>query len=219
VSIARKLLLGACAVVVPVSLVTVAGVGSASAKGPSFSGAAVGTVNCTGVTVKVSFSPPATLTSGGSHVAIKGKFSSCHVSNTPAGVTETITQGKVTGTATGNGQGCLGVAEGTTAPEHLTVVWKGTYTGNGFSGKATFTNTTAAPNGSAASTDAHGNSGFETPNPSAPPSPAVTGSFAGSSSSESFLYSSENSTAIENQCNGKHGLKKLNLTHGSVTIP
>ena len=219
-SIGRKLLLGACAVVLPVSLVTMVGVGSASAKkGPSFSGAAVGTVTCTGVTVKVSFSPPAKLSSGGNSATIKGKFSSCTVSNLPAGVTETIQQGKVTGSTTGTGGGCTGLAEGSTAPVHLSVIWKGTYSGGGDSGKAKFTNTTATPNGSAASTDAHGNTGFEVPNPSAPASPAVTGSFGGSEGSESFLYSSQSTNAILTLCNGKHGLKKLNLTHGTVTIP
>jgi len=85
-SIGRRILLWACAVIVPVSLVTIVGVGSAAAtKGPSFSGAAVGTVTCIGVNVKLSFSPPAKLSSGGNSATIKGKFSGCHVTNTPAG--------------------------------------------------------------------------------------------------------------------------------------
>jgi len=219
-SIGRKLVLGACAVVLPVSLVTVVGVGAASAKkGPSFSGAAVGTVTCTGISIKVSFSPPATLNSGGNNASIKGKLSSCHVSNTPAGVSETITQGKLTGSTTGTGAGCAGLAGGSFAPIHLSIVWKGTYTGNGDSGKATFTNTTATPNGSAGATDGQGNTGFEVPNPSSPPSPAVTGSFGGPEVSESFQYSSQSQNAILTLCEGKHGLKKISLTHGTTTIP
>jgi len=88
-SIGRRILLWACAVIVPVSLVTIVGVGSAAAtKGPSFSGAAVGTVTCIGVNVKLSFSPPAKLSSGGNSATIKGKFSGCHVTNTPAGPSE-----------------------------------------------------------------------------------------------------------------------------------
>ena len=219
-SVGRKVLLAAFAIVLPVSLVALVGVGPASAnKGVKFTGSAVGTVTCTGVTVKLSFSPPAKLTTGGNSASISGKFSSCTVSNTPAGVSETITQGKVTGSTTGTGNGCEGIASGSTTPVNLTVVWKGSYTGNGDSGKATFTKTTATANGSFPSSDASGNSGFEVPNPFAPPSAAVTGSFGGTSASESFLYTSQNTTAILNQCNGKHGLKKLNLTHGTTTIP
>jgi hypothetical protein len=214
----KKLLLAAFATVLPVSLVTMVGVGSASAKGPSYSGAAVGTVTCTGINVKVTFSPPAKLSTGGNSASIKGKLSNCSVSGTPAGVTETIKLGKLTGSTTGTGNGCTGLAGGSTTPIHLTIVWKGTYTGNGDSGKAKFTNTTATPNGSAAATDAHGNTGFEVPNPSAPPSPAVTGSFGGSEASESFQYSSESTNAVLAQCSG-HGLKKLSLTHGTTTIP
>jgi hypothetical protein len=218
-SVGRRILVGACAVIVPVSLVTIVGVGAATAKkGPSFSGAAVGTVTCSGVNVKLSFSPPAKLDSGGNSATIKGKFSGCHVTNTPAGVTETITQGKVTGSTTGTGSGCSGLAGGSSTPIHLTMAWKGTYTGNGDSGKAKFTNTTATPNGSATATDSQGNTGFEVPNPASPPSPAVTGSFAGSEANESFLFSSQSTTAILNLCEGK-GLKKLSLTHGTITIP
>ena len=217
--IGRRILLGACAVIVPVSMVAIVGVGSASAKkGPTYSGPALGAVTCTGINVKLKFSPPAKLSTGGSSSSIKGTFSNCHVTSTPAGVTETISVGKVTGSATGAGTGCSGLASGSTTPIHLTMAWKGTYAGNGDSGKAKFTNTTATPNGTASASDAQGNSGFEVPNPDSSPSPAVTGSFAGSEANESFLYSSEGTSAILALCEGK-GLKKLSLTHGTITIP
>src|SRR5215469_5248071 len=108
----KRSLLLASAIALPLGLVTMMGATSASAKGGTFSGDAVGKVTCTGVTVKISFSPPAMATTGATSVSIAGKVSSCTVSNLPAGVTETITQGKIIGSATGSGTGCSGVASG-----------------------------------------------------------------------------------------------------------
>jgi hypothetical protein len=210
----RKILLGASVCVLPATLLTFAVGGPAAAGGGTpFSGPAVGKVTCTGVTVKASFSPPATNNAGGNTVSIKGKLSSCSVTGTPPGVTEVIQQGKITSSSTGAGTGCAGFVLGTTSPVTYTIVWKGKYNG----GKATFTNTTAIAKGSVSATDSSGNSGFEVPNPSTTGSSA-SGSFAGSTADESFLFSAQSATAIGNLCAG-HGLKKLNLTHGTVVIP
>jgi len=214
-SIPRRALLLTVAFVLPVSLVGLVGATAASAaKSPPFKGPAVGTVTCKGVTVKVTFTPPATSTTGGNSFSVKGKFSSCTVSNAPAGVTEVIQQGKVTGGGKGNGGGCNGFATPSNNNISLTIVWKGKYNG----GKATFTNTTATLVGEAAAVDGSGNIGFEVPNPGDSGS-SVSGSFAGPTTDESFLYSSQGITAINTLCSGKHGLKKLNLTHGTVIVP
>jgi hypothetical protein len=210
----RKLLLTATAVALPLSLVAIVAAGPASAGGPKFSGPATGTVTCTGVTVKLTFSPPLKLNSGGSSISGNGKLSSCTVS----GSTDSITQGKVTFTSTGVGMGCSGLAQGSLTPVVYNITWKGKH-GNE---KATFDKTAATVNGTAGATDGSGNAGFEIPNPSNYPTPGggnVTGSFAGTVTGESFSYTSKNTTAILNACNGKHGLKKLVVTHGSLSVP
>ena len=213
-SFTRKLLLTSFALVLPLGLVALASSGPASAaKSPPFKGDAVGKVTCTGVTIKVKFIPPATLTSGGNSISVKGKVSSCSVSGTPAGVTETIQQGKITGSATESGTGCAGLATPNDNPINVTIKWKGKYN----NGKASFTDTTATVVGDSPVQDSSGNAGFEVPDPSGSGSSA-SGSFAGSVTDESFLYTAQSTTAISNLCNG-HGIKKLNLTHGTVTIP
>ena len=213
--ISRKIVVSASAFALSAAFVTTLVAGPASAaKSPPFKGDAVGKVSCTGVLVKLKFSPPATLSGGGTNVSFKGKLSGCTVSGTPAGVTEVIQQGKITGSTVTNGTGCAGFASGSNNVINATVVWKGKYN----NGKASFTNTTATLMGDVAANDPSGNTGFEVPNPSDSGS-TTTGSFAGSVTDESFFFSSMSSNAILNQCNGPHGLKKLNLTHGSVTAP
>ena len=213
-TLGRKLVLSTGALALTAAFVTALTAGPASAGNPPFHGPAVGTVSCTGVTIKVSFSPPLMLTTGGASISVKGKVSSCSVSGTPAGVTETITQGKITGTATESGTGCAGLATDNTNPINITVVWKGKYN----NGKASFTNTTATLIGDHPTTDSSGNSGFEVPNPATTGSSA-SGSFAGPVTDESTLFTAQSPTAIANLCGGPHGLKKLNLTHGTATIP
>ena len=214
IGMARRILLAVTALALPVAVVTMVGVGTASAGGPSFSGPALGKVTCTGVNVKVSFSPPAKLTTGGTNVTLKGKMSGCTVSGAPTGVTEVIQQGKITGSSMGTGTGCAGLATPSTNVINATIVWKGKYN----NGKAKFDNSVVTLKGTQAVTDGSGNSGFEVPNPSTTGS-SVTGSFAGSNTGdESFLYSSQSTNAITTLC-GAHGLKKLSLTHGTVIAP
>lgn len=211
----RKLFLAAAALVVPVTTVMMVGTGTAGAakapKAPPFTGAATGTVSCTGPTIKLGFSPPLTnANTGASTVSVKGKMSSCTVSGGMAG--ETIQQAKVTGSFQATG-GCLGLVNGTSSQVSLSITWKGKVG----TGKATFTSSTVNANGAASAFDNSGNAGFEIPNPT-PGGGTVTGSFAGSIADESFAYTSQSSTALLNLCSGK-GIKKLVVTHGTITIP
>ena len=212
--VGRKLLLTAGAMALPLSLVAIVAVGPANAGGPAFTGPATGTVTCTGITIKLTFSPPLKLNSGGNSISGNGKMSSCTVS----GSTDTITQGKVTFTSTGTGSGCLGLASGSSTPVTYNITWKGKHGTQ----KANFDKTAATVNGTAAATDNAGNAGFEIPNPSSYPTPGggtVTGSFAGTVTGESSVFTSKSTNAIATACQGKHGLKKLVVTHGSVSIP
>ena len=195
----------------PATLVVVTNATSAGAS--SFSGPATGTVSCTGINVKVKLSPPLTNTAGGNTVTFKGKISGCTVS----GSTDTIQGGKVTGTLTGPGTGCAGLASGVTAPINVDIKWKGKHA----DGAAHFTDSTVTIGGADAATEpgtndvgfslpAAGNSGVQ-----------VTGSFAGSSNvpDANTDYSETNVATAGAQCGAK-GIKLLKLDHGNgISLP
>jgi hypothetical protein len=206
--IRRKIVMGVLALALPATSVAILQV-PAQAKVPKFVGPATGVVSCTGVTVKISFLPPLTASKGGSTGTFKGKLSNCKVT----GSTDTITQGKLTGTFTGAGTGVTGLIQGITTPIHLNIVWKGTHNG----AKASFAPSVVTLAGAAASFDP--NVGFSLPNPLAPGSNTVTGSFAGAVTHSSTAYSSQSVNAVGVQAGSKHGLKKLVATHGRITLP
>ena len=212
-SIRRKLLLSAAAVVLPAAVVTVVTVGPASAGSPPFTGPATGTVTCTSINIKVKFSPGLTLTGGGQNVTFKGKIGGCTVS----GSGDAISSGKITGSTTGTGTGCAGLAGGSDTPLMIDIKWKGTHNG----GKAKFPDSNVTANGNFPATSPGGDAGFEIPNPdTAPNNGSVTGSFAKTGNlDESFAYSNEDSNTIAGQCSSKHGLKKLAVVSGSLVVP
>jgi hypothetical protein len=110
------------------------------------------------------------------------------------------------------------LAVGSSTPVTYNITWKGKHGTE----KATFDKTAATVNGTGGATDGSGNAGFEIPNPSSYPTPGggrVTGSFAGTVTGESSVFTSKSATVILNACEGKHGLKKLVVTHGSIPIP
>ena len=204
-SIRKKVLLSAAAVALPLTLISVGG-GTAFAGGTKFSGNAPGTLSCTGVSGTVKFKPPLTLTGGGTSVSAKGVLSSCHASN-PA---VSITDGKFKAAITSTGGGCAGLAGGTTS-EVFTVKWKGDYNGT----KAKFTASTITIKGSTIVTNGAGDEGFELPNPGKEPNGATTaGSFAGSTSVESYAYTTETAGAFSAGCGP--GIKSVTIGSGSI---
>ena len=207
----RRLLVGALALALPFASVALLAA-PAQAKG-TFSGPATGTVTCTGVSLKVKFSPKLTATTGGSAIKVTGKLTSCNVS----GSTDTISSGKIKGTLPGTGTGCAGLASGNPNVLPFTVKWKGTHNG----GKAKFTDSTLNVNGDVADQDGSGNVGFELPDPSMPPGGNVTGSFASSSiPDESHAYTTGvTQSSLTAQCFAKKGVSKLTIDHGTITIP
>jgi len=209
----------AVVVVVPIALVTALSVGPASAGGNGFKGNAVGNVTCTGIAIKLRFSfPSATTHITGGSPTFSGKVTGCTVSNTPAGVTETIAQGRV---HTGfidqieTTSGCVDL--GPYANIQIQFVWQGTYKDATHSGKASFTSTVVDLQGAQLAQDGSGNLGLEIPRPGS--TGMAMGSFAGPVTNESFLYTSESTTAINNICASKHGLSKITFTHGGVGYP
>ncbi len=207
----RKILMGVLALALPMTSVAFlqAPALAKTPKPPPFLGAATGVVSCTGVNVKISFVPPLTLNTGGATINVKGKVTGCTVT----GSTDTITQGKLTGTFAGGGTGVNGLLQGITSPVHLTIAWKGKH---GLA-KTKFTTSTITLAGAASAFDP--NVGFELPNPAAAGPSKVTGSFAGTVVDHSFAYSAEGALAVAGLAAGKHGLKKLVATHGMIKLP
>lgn len=205
-SIGRKVLLSGIVVVMPLALVAIATSGPASAS-TKFSGNTPGTVSCTSITGKVSFKPPLKLTTGGTTIKAKGAFSGCHGTNPAVSITSGKFKAAITGGAT---QGCAGLASGTSS-ETFTVKWKGDYNGT----KAKFTASTIVVKGSTIVTNGASDEGFELPNPSHEPGgTTVTGSFAATSSSESYAYTTETASAFSAACGS--GIHSVDLGSGSL---
>ena len=189
-----------------------------------FSGAAPGMVRCTNVALTFKYANPSTATSRVNTVRYTGLLSGCTVSNAPAGVAVTITRGKVKGSAF-LGSGCAGLTPIHTNPDSNpefvgTITWKGTYADATHSGKAAFAKTVYNARGFLPVTDGSGHAGLETPDPAHAGSSSSQGSFRSTVGfDEDFLYTSQSAAVLEAQCQSAHGLKKLSITHGLVTIP
>jgi len=205
VSIRKKVFLSAAAIALPLALISV-GSSTAFAGGSKFSGNAPGTLNCSGVSGTVKFKPPLTLTTGGEAVSAKGILSNCHASNPAVSITDG--KFKATITSTSSTHGCAGLAGGTSS-ETFTVKWKGDYNGS----KAKFTSSTIVIDGSTIVTNGAGDEGFELPNPSTPHT-TTSGSFAGSSSSESYAYTTETAGAFSAACGS--GIKSVTIGSGTI---
>jgi hypothetical protein len=218
--IVRRAALAAAALALPLAVVGFVGVGSASAGSPKYTGPALGKVTCHTVTGKVSLSPPLKTSSGGTAAKFVIKMANCTVSGLPAGTHETITKGQAKGTASEPGTGCNGLANGSTRAIPLTVKWKGTFTNAQFPGtKAKFPVSNVSLKGFVAAFNSAQDAGFEVPNPSTMPNGgSVTGSFPGTITDESTIYSNTNVSTLGSECGAK-GIKKLTIVSGTVTLP
>ena len=199
-SIRRKVLLSAAAVALPLTLIGVAGVGPASA---ATAVNAPGSLTCTGISGSVKFKPPLTLTAGGTSVSAKGDLSGCTGTGGESGVT-----GKFKATIASTGTGCAGLAGGT-SEEVFTVKWKGDLNG----AKAKFNPSTITVHGSTIVTNSHSDEGFELPAPGHAAT-VTTGSFAGSTSVESYAYTTETAAAFSAACGP--GIKSVTIGSGSI---
>jgi len=193
--------LSAAAIALPLTLIGVVGGGTA------FAGSAVnapGTVHCTSITGSVKFKPPLQLTTGGAKVSAKGVMSGCTGTGGETGVTGKF---KATIVSAGN-TGCVGLAGGTNS-ETFTVKWKGDLNGS----KAKFNSSTIVVHGSTIVTGPGGVEGFELPNPSTPTS-TTTGSFAGTSSAESYAYTTLTAGQFSTDCGP--GIKSVTIGSGTL---
>jgi hypothetical protein len=220
----RKLMMGILALALPTAAVVVVASPATATPKPTFSGNATGTVTCTLPKLKISFSPPLTTANTGlDTITIKGILKDC--SN--AGGNVNITMGKIlSGTFSSSG-GCDGLINGTTSPVQLTIAWKGKSLQGG---KATIGNSVVSVNGAAPAFNSATDVGFELPNPGHGGS--ITGSFAGSVTSESYAYSTTSAATAGADCSSTtkttkrgtktkpaKGIKKLSVKSGTITLP
>jgi hypothetical protein len=211
----------ALAVALPAGLVTVVTSGpAAGARTPPFVGAATGKVTCTGINVKVKFTPPLTFNTGGNSFTLAGKLTGC---TNPSGP-DAITSGKITGSSVGAGGGCAGLIAGSPNPVKIDIKWKGTHN----SGKAKFSDTGGSIVGAVPATSGAGNVGFTLPQD---PAPAANGNLTGSFASagpldQSTIYSTLTTTQLGATCakTNKKGvyvgkIRTLKLVSGAITLP
>ncbi len=207
----RKLLMVGAAVALPLGLVTTFGFPSAGASTPPV--VAAGTVNCTTLAGKITFTPPLT-TSGGSSTetsALGVKLSGCTPSVTSDLGTGFIITGKATGSITSHSNACAGLA--TSMPIALTIKWKD----KNASGVtlAKLAPSTVSFSGFDVVSGAGGTAGFDLPQDSGgTASVASGGSFAGSdhgATSESNAFTVDSEAQIATLCGSSTGVAKLKL--------
>ena len=182
---------------------------AASAAGTPFSGAATGSVTCNAPVMTIKFSPPMTLSSGGTAITAKGVLKGCVTSG---GNNLNIKTGKITGSFAGTGTGCSGLAGGSATTETYNIVWKGTSSDGG---KATIAPTTLTIQGASPVNNFAGDVGFALPATLAGSS--ASGSFAGPVTAPSSVFSNMTMTALGAKC-GKQ-LPSLKMTSGAITLP
>jgi hypothetical protein len=203
----RKLL-AAVVLTVPTVLFTTAGVAPSWA---APSAAAPGTITCTHVSGKVTFTPPLTLSGNSNTETTKTRtvFTHCHVSTGTAptkGVTAS-TIIKTTTNMTANSCAALGAS----MPVTEKVVWTHT---------PTIANSTVKFSGDMGATEPTSmDAGFTLPNTGGTAS--VTGSYPGTdhgATSSSTVYTNMTGTAIGAACASATGLASLTLDAGTITL-
>ena len=205
-NIRRKVLLGAAAVVLPLTFVTVqSGVAFAGTVTPT------GSVTCTTPSIKIAFSPFLMVSTGGGTDTVTGKIKNCTPSSAQ-GISKL--SGAISATIHGTNTGIDGLAGGSYTVDTFKVVWKGKVNG----APATFANSVITVHGDMGAVCAGGTVGFEIPNPGPPnDGSSTTGSFAGSSHTTSTICSSTTESQILAKAE-KHGFKSLKLTGGTIHI-
>ncbi len=208
----RKLLLVGAAVALPLGLVTTVGLATAGAKTPPV--VANGTVNCTGISGKISFNPAITLVgpyTNSETATLKVKLGSCTPTSTnlPAGSIITGSTGASITTTGSDANSCTGLE--TSHPVTLTVKWKDKNSGGVVLAK--LAPSTVAFSGYDVLTPS--NAGFDLPQDSGG---TATGTAGGSffstdngASSQANAFTEDTITQITDACETSTGVAKLKL--------
>ena len=201
--LSRKLILGAGALVLPLTGVVMMGAGSASAARSSVVG--TGVLTCTSIKGSITFTPPLTTsgTAPETSTIVKVTVKKCTGSTNGNPSKGTVNTNIATPTST---DGCGTLASGSSTPETLAVTWAGGFSGSS-STYAGFNPATDAPPGPA-------EAGFTLPQSG---TGSTSGSWAEGSGSTSTTYSNKTASQILAECNGA-GLKTLKLTEGTTTL-
>jgi hypothetical protein len=205
-SVGRKLLVGCAALAMPLGMVTMVGVQSASAGAPPVNG--TGTVSCTGATGLLKFNP--TLNFNGSSpesVSVKVTLHGCNASG-GSNVTTANFNGKGKGSISAPNNNCSSLVGTQSVNGSVTIKWTGKA---GTAKLNTTTLTLTSITGVAAG--ANGNAGFTFS------SQATSGSFAGSTSGELDSNKPAATLGGSSGCGAKKGLKLLNIVAGTTSQP
>jgi len=205
ISIGRRLVLGCAVLALPVGMITVVGVQSASAGSPPVTG--TGTVSCTGATGQLGFKPPLNFTGGSAETAsVKVTLHGCSVSG--SNVTHSNFNGSGKGSLSTATNNCTSLAGTQPVSGSVTIKWTGKAgTAKLINTTLTLTSITGVPAG------ANGNAGFAFSNQ------ATSGSFAGTMSGELDSNASASMLAGSSGCGAKKGLKKINIVSGHTSQP
>lgn len=205
-------------VVVWTTVATAAMVGLAgfASSNPAGAGSALrdakGSVTCTGISGKIKFDPPLTL-SGGSSVTkavakVKATLTGCTSSKGDSPSIGMVTTKIVTKNPNGKANACTGLE--TPRPVSLTIQWTNP--------KAVAPSTVSFSSYAIGSNSA-GDEGFVLPGSGGTVS--ITGSYKGKNggaSSTAAVYSNKTASSLASACTSPNGLGKLKLTGGSATL-
>lgn len=179
--------------------------GSASAANPP----APGTITCTQITGKITFTPPLTLAGNANSEVTKTTTTSTHCTvSTGTAPTKGVTHSTITKTSTNNtANSCTGLATSVPVTEH--VVWTHT---------PLIANTTVKFSGLMQATEpVSGDAGFTLPNTGGTAS--VTGSYPGTDhgkTSTATVYTNKTASQIATAC--ATGVASLTIDAGSATL-
>lgn len=200
----RKLILGAGALLLPLSSVFMISSGQVWAK----KGASPGTVTCASITGSVKYSPPLTAAGGASSetVTTKTTLTQCTVSGTGAKVPS---KGTTSTKTTDTSNGCVAVLEAPGKAGTLTTKWSpGSIEASVVSGPAP--TTTVNPPGHGTITLTYGGAGT-----------TGSGSFPGSdnfASSTASITLGQTEDQITASCSSSKGLKGLTIVSGHAHV-
>jgi hypothetical protein len=182
--------------------------GFASAANPP----APGTITCTHITGKVTFTPPLTLTGNANSEVTKTKTTGtgCTVS-TGTAPTKGVTTSTITKTTTNNtANSCTALASAQTIPVTEHTVWTHT---------PLIANSVVKFSGLMPATSASGDAGFTLPNTGGTSS--VTGSYPGTDhgkSSTATVYTNMTAAQITTVCESTAGVASLTIASGSAML-
>jgi len=205
ISIGKKLILGCAALALPVGMMTMVGVQTASAGSPPVTG--TGTVSCTGATGQLGFKPALTFTGTSPETAsVKVTLHGCSAAG--SNVTTANFNGSGKGSLSAATNNCTALLGAQPVTGSVSIKWTGK------AGTAKLNNTVLTLTSiTGVAVGANGNAGFTFSNQ------ATSGSFAGSLSGELDSNQTAATLAGPSGCGAAKGMKKIQIVAGTASQP